>query len=89
MVPPHFSIQISKGSVSDLEPDPSLNGGCVISSCSASEAGINNNSLNTGGGPEVGSSRDIKVGIAGVMSLEIVCSEMVVNEAGIRSPCRN
>lgn len=74
IVPPHFSIQISKGSVRVLKPEPSLNGGFAINSWRASEAGTNNDSLNAGGGPEVGSRRDIKEGIAGVRSLGIWCS---------------
>lgn len=45
-----------------------------MSSCSASEAGTNKDSSNTGGGPEVGSKSDIKDGIAGVMSLGVWCS---------------
>jgi hypothetical protein len=42
-----------------------------MSSCRASEAGMNNNSLNKGGGPAAGSRRDIKDGITGVRSLGI------------------
>jgi len=80
MAPPHFSIQVNKGSVRVLQPDPSQNGGCAMSSCSASEAGINKDSLKTGGGPEVGSRRDIKDGIAGVMSLWVWCSASSVEQ---------
>ena len=60
-----------------------------MSSCSASEAGTNNDSLKTGGGPEIGSRRDINDGIAGVMSLGVWCSANRLKEIRLEVPCRN
>jgi hypothetical protein len=71
MPAPHLSSQIKSGSVSVLEPEPSDKVDFVMSSCSASDAGTNTASSNSGVMEEEGrgSRYEMRIGIHVVISL--------------------